>query len=200
MQPQEQINLYIAEQPDWQRKLLVRMRQLIHGADATVKEAWRGHAPSFEVDGEPIIALHGLKTCASAWFHKGALLKDTHGLFKLTDKDEERLVRKYKVDEGDSLHEKGFTDLVKRAIKQVRQQGEAASGKRSMDMLPDLEDVLTKDDLALERWAAMPPSHKREYIEWIADAAKEETRKRRIAKALEMIREGQAKGDAHKVG
>ena len=191
MHPQEQINLYIAERPEWQRKVLVRMRQLIHAADDTIKEAWRGNGPSFELDGEPIVALHGLQTCASAWFLKGALLKDAQGLFVLTEKDEERVVRKYKVGESDTLNEKGFADLVKRSVKLVReQQADGSQSKRSLDMLPDLEDVLTKDDLALERWAGMPRSHKREYIEWIADAAKEETRKRRIAKALEMIRQG----------
>lgn len=189
MQPQEQINLYIAERPEWQRKVLVRMRQLIHAVDPCVKEAWRSNAPSFEVDGEPIVALHGLKTCASAWFLKGALLKDGHELFVLTDKDEERMVRKYKVQEGESLHEKGFSDLVKRSVKLVHEQQEEGTSKKAVDMLPDLEDVLTKDDEALKRWAHMPRSHKREYIEWIAEAVKEETRKRRIAKALELIRE-----------
>jgi uncharacterized protein YdeI (YjbR/CyaY-like superfamily) len=39
----------------------------------------------------------------------------------------------------------------------------------------------------------MPPlsfTHRREYAEWIADAQKEETPTRRVAKALEMLRDG----------
>jgi hypothetical protein len=42
MQAQEQINLFIAEQPEWQRKLMVRLRQLIHSTDETMEEVWRG--------------------------------------------------------------------------------------------------------------------------------------------------------------
>jgi uncharacterized protein YdeI (YjbR/CyaY-like superfamily) len=33
-------------------------------------------------------------------------------------------------------------------------------------------------------------SHKREYVNWIEEAKRAETRQRRIAKAVEMLREG----------
>ena len=33
-------------------------------------------------------------------------------------------------------------------------------------------------------------SHRKEYARWIGEAKKEETRERRVAKALEMLREG----------
>jgi uncharacterized protein YdeI (YjbR/CyaY-like superfamily) len=36
-------------------------------------------------------------------------------------------------------------------------------------------------------------------VEWITDAKQDETRKRRVAQALEMIREGQGKEDKHRV-
>jgi uncharacterized protein YdeI (YjbR/CyaY-like superfamily) len=36
----------------------------------------------------------------------------------------------------------------------------------------------------------MSPSHKREYIEWITEAKRDETRKRRVAAAVEWIAEG----------
>ncbi|MBK7944376.1 MAG: DUF1801 domain-containing protein [Flavobacteriales bacterium] len=51
MLPQEQINLYIAEQPEWQRKLLVRLRQLIHSVDEEVEETWKWNSPHFDHDG-----------------------------------------------------------------------------------------------------------------------------------------------------
>ncbi len=47
----ERINLYIAEQPEWQRKLLVRLRQLIHSTDAEVEETWKWNSPHFDHQG-----------------------------------------------------------------------------------------------------------------------------------------------------
>lgn len=201
MHPQEQINSYIAEQPEWQRRLLVRLRQLIHAADPEIEETWRWNSPGFDHDGI-MLSFHGFKTCVSVWFHKGALLKDTHGLFKLTEKDEERGIRKYKVNEGEVINEKAFTDLVKQSVKLNEagtKLGDAKPARKALVVPPELENCLKKDEEAWEHWDNFTYSHKKEYVEWIDDAKQDETRKRRIAQALEMIREGVGKKDKHRV-
>jgi uncharacterized protein YdeI (YjbR/CyaY-like superfamily) len=48
----------------------------------------------------------------------------------------------------------------------------------------DLADELTNADL-LETFEAMSPSHRREYIDWIADAKQAATRRRRITGTVE---------------
>ncbi|MBL7952295.1 MAG: YdeI/OmpD-associated family protein [Flavobacteriales bacterium] len=201
MHPQEQINSYIAEQPEWQRRLLVRLRQLIHATDPDVEETWRWNSPGFD-HGGIMISLHGFKTCVSVWFHKGALLKDPNGLFKLSEKDEERGMRKYKVNEGETINEKAFSELVKQAVKlndTGTKLGDAKPARKALVVPPELENCLKKDEEAWEHWENFNYSHKKEYVEWIDDAKKDETRKRRIAQALEMIREGVGKEDKHRV-
>ena len=201
MQPQEQINSFIAEQPEWQRRMMVRLRQLVHAADPEVEEVWRASTPAFDHDG-PMVSLHAFKTCVSVWFHKGALLKDPHGLFKLSEKDEERAVRKFKVNEGETINEKAFQDLVKQAVK-LNEAGlkavEPKVAKKEVALPAEMESCLRRDEEAWEHWERFSPSHKKEYVEWVNDARKDETRKRRIAQALEMIREGVGKEDKHRV-
>jgi len=201
MLPQEQINLYIAEQPEWQRKLLVRVRQLIHSVDEDITETWKWNSPHFDHDGI-MIGLHGFKSFVSVWFHKGALLKDTHKLFDKPEKDEEKGIRKVKFHEGDPINEKAFVDLVKQAVK-VNQSGaklgDAKPPRKALVVPPELENCLKKDEEAWMHWEKFNYSHKKEYVEWIVDAKQDETRKRRIAQALEMIREGVGKEDKHKV-
>lgn len=202
MQAQEQINLFIAEQPEWQRKLMVRLRQLIHSTDENIEEVWRGNAPHFE-SGAAVLSMHPLKTCVSVWFHKGSSLKDTVGLFKLTEKDEERELRKYKLEEGDAVNEKAFVDLLKQALKQGRpssRAAEAKNGKQGVALPQDLQQVLQHDEDAWTRWNTLSASCRQEYVEWVTDAKQDEARKRRIAKALELIREGLSMSEAFKVG
>ena len=50
--------------------------------------------------------------------------------------------------------------------------------------------ALNKDKKAAAAFAAFSPSCKREYIEWIADAKRPETRDKRIATAIVWIAEG----------
>ncbi|TXI78170.1 MAG: hypothetical protein E6Q44_12065 [Flavobacteriales bacterium] len=191
MQPQEQINSFIAEHPEWQRRLMVRFRQLIRMVDPEVIGLMRGGAVAFDHDG-PMVSMHAFKTCVSVWFHKGALLKDPQSLFKLTEKDDERAVRKYKVSEGESIDEKAFCDLVKHALKlnAGAMTAEPKGSKKGVSLPAEMESCLKRDEEVWEHWESLSASHRKEYLEWITDAKQDETRKRRIAQALEMIREG----------
>ncbi|HEX7914813.1 YdeI/OmpD-associated family protein [Rudaea sp.] len=49
---------------------------------------------------------------------------------------------------------------------------------------------MKKNGKATATFAAFSPSCKREYIEWIAEAKREETRAKRVAQAVEWMAEG----------
>jgi uncharacterized protein YdeI (YjbR/CyaY-like superfamily) len=63
--------------------------------------------------------------------------------------------------------------------------------REKFDVPGDLKRALKGE--AKRIWGALAPSHKRRYVDWIDDAKKDETRKRRIAMAIEMIVEKQSK-------
>ncbi|MBP7513996.1 MAG: YdeI/OmpD-associated family protein [Flavobacteriales bacterium] len=197
----EQINQYIAENPEWQRKLLVRLRQLIHSTDAEVEETWKWNSPHFDHQGI-MIGLQAFKEHIAVWFHKGALIKDPKKLFEKLPKGEEKGMRSYKLHEGDTINEAAFVDLVKQAVA-LNVKGtkltDAKPAKKALVLPEDLGSVLHKDPTAWANWEAFSYSHKKEYIEWVTDAKQEETRKRRIAQALEKIREGESKEEKHQV-
>jgi uncharacterized protein YdeI (YjbR/CyaY-like superfamily) len=52
----------------------------------------------------------------------------------------------------------------------------------------DFAAALDKD--ARAEFDRMSYSHRKDYVDWIKEAKREETRRRRIAKAVEMIRQG----------
>ena len=197
----EQINQYLAENPEWQRKLLVRLRQLIHSTDAEVEETWKWNSPHFDHQGI-MIGLQAFKEHVAVWFHKGSLIKDPKKLFEKLPKGEEKGMRSYKLHEGDALNEAAFVDLVKQAVA-LNVKGtkltDAKPAKKALVLPEDLGSVLHKDPTAWANWEAFSYSHKKEYIEWVTDAKQEETRKRRIAQALEKIREGESKEEKHHV-
>ena len=202
MLPQEDINTYIAEQDEWKRRILVRIRQLIHQTDPGITEAWRWDKPHFDHEGI-MVGMCAFKEFVSVWFHKGALIKDPGKLFEALGKGEEKGLRAYKIHENEAIDEPSFIELVKQAIA-LNLKGTTlaeAKGPRKALVIPeDLESVLHKDPTAWANWEAFTYTHKKEYAEWVSDAKKDETRKRRIAQALEMIREGKGKEDKHRVG
>jgi uncharacterized protein YdeI (YjbR/CyaY-like superfamily) len=54
---------------------------------------------------------------------------------------------------------------------------------------PDLAAALAAEPAADRAFRALPPSHRREYLAWIAEAKMPDTRRRRIAKAVQMVLE-----------
>ena len=61
---------------------------------------------------------------------------------------------------------------------------------RDVHVPEDLARALEHDPVAAERFLKMSYSHRKDYAEWIDEAKRDETRARRVERALQMIREG----------
>ncbi len=64
------------------------------------------------------------------------------------------------------------------------------SRRTSLEIPAELATGLNKNKAAGETFRALPPSQRDEYVEWIAEAKRDETRQKRIATALEWLAEG----------
>ncbi|MCB0795205.1 MAG: YdeI/OmpD-associated family protein [Flavobacteriales bacterium] len=200
MIPTEQINAYIGEQDDWKRQIMVRVRQLVHKCDERVEETWRWNGPHFDVNGI-MLGMSAHKSFVSVWFHKGSLIKDPKGLFERVEKGSDKGMRVVKFKEGEGLPEAALTALIRSAIA-LNDKGLKLSDvkprRKALDVPAELSAAINKDPVAGSHWKGMTYSGRKEFVEWIADAKKEETRKRRIAQAFQMIREGRGRNDKYR--
>ena len=58
---------------------------------------------------------------------------------------------------------------------------------------PDLAAALKKNARARATWARITPGQQREYVEWLTEAKREETRARRLAEALKLLAAGRTR-------
>ena len=72
----------------------------------------------------------------------------------------------------------------------VRVMLEKDSAPRTLEVPTDLEEALSRDEAARSRFTRMPYSRRKEYLDWIESAKREETRASRIERALPMLTEG----------
>ena len=84
-------------------------------------------------------------------------------------------------------------------LARIEAAGSSQPARKALVIPAELATVLKNDEVATEQWEKFNYTHKKEYVEWITDAKQDETRKRRVAQALEMIREGVCKEDKHRV-
>jgi uncharacterized protein YdeI (YjbR/CyaY-like superfamily) len=69
-----------------------------------------------------------------------------------------------------------------------------APTRKSMPVPQDVRAALEKNPTAYAYFARLAPSHRKMYIWWISDAKKEDTRRRRIQRVVEMCRQGRKPG------
>jgi bifunctional DNA-binding transcriptional regulator/antitoxin component of YhaV-PrlF toxin-antitoxin module len=60
---------------------------------------------------------------------------------------------------------------------------------RTVELPPALKEALDADEEARATFDGLSYSHRREYAEWIAEARRDETRERRVARTLEKLHE-----------
>lgn len=72
---------------------------------------------------------------------------------------------------------------------QVEARFELDQAPSTIEIPQDFQEFLSTDSTANSFFEQLAPSHKKEYLAWIADAKKEETRQRRILQAVEKLKE-----------
>jgi uncharacterized protein YdeI (YjbR/CyaY-like superfamily) len=65
-----------------------------------------------------------------------------------------------------------------------------AKARPPIPMPPALRAALAKVPEAKSFFAALPPSHQREYLEWVTEAKTDATRDERIATTIERLAQG----------
>ena len=64
---------------------------------------------------------------------------------------------------------------------------------REVEVPPALATALAEDPAARTAFEALAPSHRKEFARWVQEAKRDETRRTRVEKALQMLREGRTR-------
>jgi hypothetical protein len=75
----------------------------------------------------------------------------------------------------------------------VEVEVELDTAPRKVEVPKALADALADDQAARAAFDGLAYTHRKEYARWIEEAKRDETRERRVAKALEMLRQGKTR-------
>lgn len=76
----------------------------------------------------------------------------------------------------------------------------ARAPRAALPLPEDFAAALARRPDAKAAFDAFAPSHRREYLEWITEARRPQTRARRIAQALEWLAEGKSRNRKYERG
>ena len=183
------IDAYIERAAPFARPILAHARALVHQACPQVEETIKWGMPTFVHAGGILCGMAAFKQHASFGFWKHALVvgegepRDGMGsygkMLSLDDFPAKKIVLAH-IRKAMKLNEDGVKMPAARK----------AASKLPPEMPEDLVAALNKDRAAKATFDAFPPSCRREYIEWIVEAKREETRAKRLAQTVEWLAEG----------
>jgi len=182
---------YIRNAAPFAQPILTHVRTLVHKACPEAVETIKWGVPHFDYKGV-ICGMAGFKAHVRVVFWKSALLQQA-GLTTAAGADQFGKVTSL----DDLPDDKTFIALINTAARMnednVKAARARAATKPPIRVPPRFLAALKKRRKALAAFEAFPPSHKREYVEWISAAKAEETRTRRIAQAIEWIATGKSR-------
>ena len=192
------VDTYLAKVQPFAHPILEHLRELVHKACPEVEETIKWSRPFFEYRGAILCNMSAFKEHCSFGFwgeEIGAVLREAQALrpgamgslgriTSLKDLPSDKLMLGWIRQAAAFVDSGQYTSPIAARNKVVK------SPKAATEMPAELASALQRNKKASAAFAAFSPSCKREYIDWIADAKRAETRDKRIATALEWIAEG----------
>ena len=174
---------YIETLPDWSQKICLTLREIILKCNPEIIEDWKW-GPNYYLNGM-VCGFSAFKKHVTFVFFQGSLLKDKKKV--LVGNPGNLHNRHLKYTDHSQINEKILLDYLTEAISNNKK------GKKLIQT-NDKTIVLAKDvknkykaSHVLNYFDSLAYSHKKEYINWIESAKKEETRLNRIEKSIEML-------------
>ena len=192
------VDAYIAKAASFAQPILVHVRKLMHRGCPRIEETIKWGVPAFEREG--IVAMMAaFKRHVAFGFWSERLIRA-----KLGAEAERVFPRDAKLGMGGRRYHRRSElppdAAILRAVKVAVALNE--SGERPKRLLkrkpppkapPDLAAALRKTAKARATRARITPGQQREYVEWLVEAKREETRARRLVETLALLAAGRTR-------
>lgn len=186
------VDAYIAKAAPFAQPILEHLRAVVHGACPGVEETLKWSSPHFLYKGM-LCGMTAFKQHVAFGFWLGKRVADTG--------NEEAAMGQFGriATLADLPSKRELTTLVKKAVAlneagtKLPTRTRDGKPKPPVEVPDDLAAALARNRKARATFDAFSASHRREYVEWISEAKREETRAKRLATTLEWLAEGKSR-------
>lgn len=161
------------------------MRERIHALVPGIEETIKWSHPTYTQDGKILLGTAAFKAHAAINFWRGKELG--------VEQSAEAMGQFGRITSIGDLPD-NFDELVKAAAllndSAPAPKKTKAAPKPVGEIHPEFMSALMASAAAKATFDAFAPSHRREYVEWVNEAKRDETRTKRIAQAIEWLSDG----------
>jgi len=196
MQSFKTVDEFISNAKQW-REELMQLREILRETELTEGIKWG--APIYTYKGKNVVGMAGFKSYVGLWFHQGALLKDPKKKLINAQEGVTKALRQWRMASGKEIDARAIKAYVKEAMGHVEDGKEIKPLPRKKTAIPkELAAALKKNPAAGKAFKLLAPFKQREYSEYIAEAARPETKEKRIGKILPLVQKGMGLNDKYR--
>jgi uncharacterized protein YdeI (YjbR/CyaY-like superfamily) len=189
-----EVDAFIGKSQKWKAEYETLRRIVL---DCDLNEEFKWMHPCYTLEHKNIVLIHGFKNYCALLFHKGALLKDPHGiLIQQTENVQSARQIRFTNAAGIVEMETTLKAYIQQAI-EVEKAGLEVQFKKNTDYtIP--EELQTKFDESSHfkaAFEALTPGRQRAYILYFSKAKQSKTRESRVEKYVRHILDGKGLND-----
>lgn len=176
----------IAQAVPFARPILEHLRALVHATLPDAGETIKWGMPHFTYKGKNVAGMAAFKAHCAFTIHGEGRQGESEGMGSLG-----------KIASLDDLPSDGEIEAkLRQAVERIDKGGTAApkraqgAARSDIEVPQDFAAALHEAPDARKTFEGLPPSQQREYLEWIVEAKREETRAKRLSTAIEWLAEG----------
>jgi uncharacterized protein YdeI (YjbR/CyaY-like superfamily) len=183
------IDAYIDKSQPFAKPILKHLRKIVHAACPDVEETIKWSMPHFDYKGGILCAMAAFKQHCAFHFKNGELV------FGSRAKEDEAMGQFGRIRSiADLPNEKTLIAHVRKAAalkdKGIKPPTEKKTKRKPLPVPPYLADALKKNAKARKTFKNFSPTNQRDYIEWLTEAKRDETRAQRLKQAIAWMAEG----------
>ena len=180
------VDAYIEKAAPFAQPILRHLRALVHDTIPGLEEALKWGMPHFIHQGKNLAGMSAFKAHTAFIIHGDGRQGDAMGQFgKITAL-------------ADLPGDNALKDKLVAAKERIEREGTALkkkpaaprTAKTELPIPPEFQAALDANPAAQATLTGFAPSHRREYVEWIFEAKRDETRAKRIEQAIAQLAEG----------
>ncbi|KQL50862.1 hypothetical protein AN964_24945 [Heyndrickxia shackletonii] len=188
------VNEFISKSKKWKIEY-EKLRNIVLDCELTEEFKWMH--PCYTYENKNIVLIHGFKEYCALLFHKGVLLKDTHGILiqQTENVQAARQIRFTNVEEIVEM-ENILKAYIYEAI-EVEKAGLEVNFKKTEEFIipKEFQNKLNEIPALKTAFEALTPGRQRAYIHYFSSAKQSKTRESRVEKYVQQILDGKGLND-----
>jgi uncharacterized protein YdeI (YjbR/CyaY-like superfamily) len=190
----EEVLQYIEVMPEFSKAICKKLRQIILKADKDIQEDWKW-GPNYYCKGM-VCGYGAFQKHVKLTFFNGAAMKDERKLFNhCVDSEFSRSIKYTDIAQVD---EQAITAYVKESAAVNKSGYKRMIKDKTVDVPEDLQKAFASNKSAWKFFDNLSYGYKKDYVEWVTRAKKDETRTDRINKVVSMCAEERRMNDKYK--